>query len=293
MNNVGLVGFGYWGKVIYQNLINNKSVRIIKVYSSKDYTLDDFTKELDKVINSNDISHVFVASPTNTHFEIVKKLLISSKNVFCEKPLTINVEEIEVLFSLAFKNDLKLLVDYTYLNSSSLQNMLLDLTGKDIISISLFMNQLGPFYDESVGWTLGTHAISIIDEIIPLHNYKLQLVNFKKDGKGIIRQIEVFGTNGNSKVYFEISLISKKKRQLRIETTDEYYSFDMLDSPSVVVRNKSGVIINSFGEAFDEINNLNKGINSFLSDNLTYKHYIKTHTITSIINHIHRSISNL
>ena len=38
----------------------------------------------------NELEWVFVATPDKTHFKIVKNLLKLKKNVFCEKPLSLN-----------------------------------------------------------------------------------------------------------------------------------------------------------------------------------------------------------
>ena len=54
---------------------------------------------------------VFVATPDNTHYEIVKKCLWAGKNVFCEKPLTLTYEQSEKLFKLAKMRNVKLYVD--------------------------------------------------------------------------------------------------------------------------------------------------------------------------------------
>ena len=47
------------------------------------------------------IAAVVVATPTSSHFEIVKQCLLKDKDVLCEKPLTVTTAESEQLIELA------------------------------------------------------------------------------------------------------------------------------------------------------------------------------------------------
>ena len=102
--NVGLIGIGKWGSILKQKLKNSNLVFAVgrKKYLDK----------LDK------IDWAFIATPDNSHYKIVKKLLILKKNVFCEKPLTLNYKKSKHLFDVAKKNKVKLYVDdvQTYYN---------------------------------------------------------------------------------------------------------------------------------------------------------------------------------
>jgi MinD-like ATPase involved in chromosome partitioning or flagellar assembly len=97
--NVGLIGNGYWGKILLSKLKEISNVKFI--CSSK----DDYTSKLDL------IDWVFIATPNDTHFDIVKYCLQSNKNVFCEKPLTPTYKQSLKLFKLADKHKVKLYVD--------------------------------------------------------------------------------------------------------------------------------------------------------------------------------------
>ncbi len=283
MNEVGLIGFGYWGRTLHNNLLKSEFVESIKVYSSKTTKDDSFTANIYDLINSNYLKYIFIASPSSTHFEIAEKLLISNKNVFCEKPIAFSRNEIERLFSLAIASGLKLFVDYTYTYSTSFSRLLKALKNEHIKSISVKMHQNGPFYDESVGWTLGTHVISMIDEIISLRSYIVDNVKYKKDRNGVLRHLEVHGNVDETIVYFEVSQISFKKRQLTIETKNKRFFFDMLVSPSVVISNKKGETLRSFGHSADENNNLSNAISIFFKEDLTHYHFKKSLLIYDIL----------
>ena len=99
MIKVGIIGYGTWGKILYKKLEKFCDVKF--TCRSK----DDYQSKL------KDVDWVVVATPNDTHYEIVKNCLWFGKNVFCEKPLTPTYEQSEKLFRLAKMRDVKLYVD--------------------------------------------------------------------------------------------------------------------------------------------------------------------------------------
>ena len=97
--NVGLIGKGYWGTILLSKL--EKICNVKFVCNSK----DNYKTKLDLV------DWVFVATPNDTHFDIVKHCIQNNKNVFCEKPLTPTYKQSLKLFELANKYKTKLYVN--------------------------------------------------------------------------------------------------------------------------------------------------------------------------------------
>ena len=87
------------GKILYKKLESFCDVKF--TCRSK----DNYQSKL------KDVDWVVVATPNDTHYEIVKNCLWFGKNVFCEKPLTPTYEQSEKLFRLAKMRDVKLYVD--------------------------------------------------------------------------------------------------------------------------------------------------------------------------------------
>jgi len=96
---VGLIGKGYWGKILLPKLEKISNVKF--VCGSK----DDYKTKLDLV------DWVFIATPNDTHYEIVKYCIKKGKNIFCEKPLTPTYDQSKELFKLAEKYNVKLYVN--------------------------------------------------------------------------------------------------------------------------------------------------------------------------------------
>ncbi len=111
MINVGLIGYGYWGKIIHSKLKLISDVKFI--CRSKDTYVD----KLDSV------DWVFVVTPDNTHYEITKTCLEHGKNVFCEKPFTDDLQKAIELYDLADKNNVKLYVDDVFNYRSEIKEL--------------------------------------------------------------------------------------------------------------------------------------------------------------------------
>ena len=99
MKKVGIIGCGYWGKVLEKNLQNISNIKFIS------------KKEEEYIPQLKNIDWVFIATPDQSHYSIVKKCLTQKVNVFCEKPLTLTYKESKSLYELANKKEVKLYCD--------------------------------------------------------------------------------------------------------------------------------------------------------------------------------------
>jgi hypothetical protein len=99
MTKVGLIGYGKWGKILHSKLQIISDVKFVCT------STDNYQSKL------KDVDWVFVATPDDTHYDIVKKCLNEGKNVFCEKPLTPTQEQSKKLYELAEYKNVKLYVD--------------------------------------------------------------------------------------------------------------------------------------------------------------------------------------
>jgi predicted dehydrogenase len=116
----GLIGYGYWGKIVHSKLNNC-------------------------IINPpyDDVDWIFVTTPTNSHFNIVKEYLNKGKNIFCEKPLTLSVEQTQELIDLSISVNKKLYVDNLFLLRNEIKYC--NLFPKKVIEFNWYKN--GPFKD--------------------------------------------------------------------------------------------------------------------------------------------------
>lgn len=71
------------------------------------YGFNHFHQTLDQLIAEKPLA-VFVHTPTQTHFDIIKQLLTAGINVYVDKPISENLTEVESLYQLAKQNGLLL-----------------------------------------------------------------------------------------------------------------------------------------------------------------------------------------
>ena len=96
---VGIIGCGYWGKILKDKL---EDISDITFYSKNKTEYIPLLK---------DVEWVFIATPDQTHYNIVKQCLEANVNIFCEKPITLSYQESKELFDLADSKNLKLYSD--------------------------------------------------------------------------------------------------------------------------------------------------------------------------------------
>src|SRR5437870_1600764 len=115
---VAVVGSGYWGKNLVRNFhelgalavvvdVREESLREARArYAVKT------TQSFDSVLNDPSVHAVVIAAPAAQHHELVKKSLLSGKDVFVEKPLALRSSEGAELVELAKKHDRILMVGH-------------------------------------------------------------------------------------------------------------------------------------------------------------------------------------
>jgi predicted dehydrogenase len=179
MINIGVVGYGYWGPNIVRNFNASNGASVISVCDKnskvlrnikKTYPSVQTTSDYNKVIISPDIDAVAIVTPVFTHFELAKKALQNGKHIFVEKPFTATAAQAEELIELANKNNLKIMVDHTFLFTGAVRKI------KELVDSGVLGNlyyfdssrvNLGLFqHDVNVLWDLAPHDLSIMDYLI-------------------------------------------------------------------------------------------------------------------------------
>lgn len=103
--NVGVIGAGRIGKLHTENLVN--SVPDAKVVSIADVCMNEDMKKWakrlgienvytdpDLIINDSNIEAVFICSSTNTHVDLMIKAAKAGKQIFCEKPIDVDIKRV-------------------------------------------------------------------------------------------------------------------------------------------------------------------------------------------------------
>jgi len=89
-------------------------------YTSKSFLTSDITdNEQDLVLKAGACEGVIVATPTDTHYDILKLLAPLNKFTLCEKPITTNLAELSEIIELYKNQRLKMVMQYAELNTGS------------------------------------------------------------------------------------------------------------------------------------------------------------------------------
>jgi predicted dehydrogenase len=175
---VCLVGFGYWGPNLARNISSSKDFELNYIVESdldkhekiqKLYPKVKILSGIDKIQEVYDLIDVgVIATPTSTHFQLVKAFLNIDCHVWVEKPFTKDVLESEELLVIAEQKDLKIFVDHTYLYTTAVATMksLMSEIG-EITYISSTRSNFGIIQrDSSVIWDLAVHDLSIAQYLV-------------------------------------------------------------------------------------------------------------------------------
>jgi len=176
---IGIVGLGYWGPNLIRNFSEVENCIVVMACDldedklrpiTRKYPSIQVTSRYDDLINAPNVDAIAIATPVFTHYELVRKALERKKHVLVEKPMCATVKEAQSLINIARKNNKLLMVDHTFLYTSSVRKIkelvsngeLGDLYYFDSVRINLGLFQP----DVNVVWDLAPHDFSIANYII-------------------------------------------------------------------------------------------------------------------------------
>ena len=259
MHKIALIGYGYWGKRFLKYLEEQFNVAYICHRNADEF--GRFTSNIEKVLNSN-VEAVVIATPIDTHYEIVKSALQCGKHVLCEKPLAQSFREVSEIAEIASKNKLHVVTEFTYTFSSGIQQakrLIEEGTIGDLLSMELSLRYLGRFLKFNVYWLLASHLLAVRDMFVPLLENDFTLAEQINDETGIIEIArKVPG-------YISVSL-NYPQRETRIVWygSEGTIVYDGINQPTLsvaVYKKKHGVLANEMLDRVqyfhhDEQNNL-------------------------------------
>jgi len=143
-----LIGNGYWGSIVREKL--KEHTQLLYIANSTD--------NIDDVLKKFDVDYVFVCTPTDTHYDIVKKCISHHKNVFCEKPFTGDFIKANELYDMSEKNGVKLFVDNIFLYRGEYVNN----SKKPLKNIKFIWNKYEDKFKENLFNTLLYHDLYLL-----------------------------------------------------------------------------------------------------------------------------------
>ena len=180
---IGLVGLGYWGKIILRNLreLGYKDITVCE-QQPVDWSQIGSKYRLVKDYKKLDCDVVFVVVPAKLHYNICEHFLSSGVDVFCEKPLEPDVSKCEKLYKIAEDNGAKLFVDWLFTYNPAVIKIksLIQQWGAPQNMITNRMN-FGPVrHDVGARWDLASHDVSIGCYLLDEKPEEVKWMDFKR-----------------------------------------------------------------------------------------------------------------
>jgi predicted dehydrogenase len=238
---LGVIGLGKMGKNHLNILSFLNSVEVvfvsdqdIKKYNNKNFF---FTKNPFYLLNKVDA--VIIATPTSTHFDLIKKIGKEVKNIFVEKPLAQNFSEVKKIINFVKKNKINLKVGFIERFNPAIESLFKTIKKNEKI-ISFDFTRTNAV----------SHRIKDVDVVTDLMVHDLDLAillngnvkfvksfGFKKFGKIVYVSAILEHNNGVFSRILTSKITQKKIRLINVVIENKYVECNLLRKEVYVHRN--------------------------------------------------------
>ena len=120
MVKIGLIGAGFVAQIhtsAYEKIDNADVVAVVDKVEKKGKELASncnakYYNNIDDMLNNEDVDCIDICVPTFLHKDMVLKASAAKKNVFCEKPLALSLEEADEMLKAVKSNNVKSMVGH-------------------------------------------------------------------------------------------------------------------------------------------------------------------------------------
>ena len=237
-----LIGYGYWGK----NLARNFNTQMCAICDADEAKLHVAKKLYPHVklysnfleaINDSDVTAVAIATKAESHFELAKICIQEGKDLWIEKPVCENLEQVRSLEKLAREHEKIVFIDHTFCYTPAVQKMKQIDIGKPLyydstrISLGLFQPDVDVVLD------LAIHDVSILNYLYPdlVLETKTIIRNSHVNDQANQAIINLKFTNGFT-ANVNVNWVSPvKKRQIILTGDKSSIIFDDLDNDKIKI----------------------------------------------------------
>ena len=233
MNNLNsanylLIGYGYWGPNLARNINKNNNSNLSIVIDSNQQALDiaksqnladTYIENIEYVNESliEKIDIIVVATPPETHTEIIEKLAHFKKDFLVTKPVAVSSKEVKLLKDLKEKYEFEIFVDETFVYSNKVKKIKEIVNSPDFGDLQyIYSNRsnLGLLQkNQNVIWDLAPHDLSIVSfitGIFPIKGKAISSNPLKIDSNDNIATV-YFEYENNFELYLNLSWLSPQK----------------------------------------------------------------------------------
>lgn len=175
MTGIGLVGTGYWGKnharnwkeMLNEGIIDKLVFCDIDIERAKELAGEGvgYTDNYQELLDDPDIHGIDIVTPSNTHYPIGKEALYAGKDIFVEKPLTMDFKEAEEIVKIAEEEKRIIGVGHIFRYHPGIQEVKRMIDSGELGKIYyMFTNRMAyasPRKDMGVMYALGVHELDL------------------------------------------------------------------------------------------------------------------------------------
>jgi UDP-2-acetamido-3-amino-2,3-dideoxy-glucuronate N-acetyltransferase len=173
MPRIACIGAGYWGRNLVRNLRELGALSwICEMDPERRRELAEaspgvrITGSEEEVLSDPDVDGVVIATPAETHGDLVRRALLAGKDVFVEKPLCLTIEEGEELARLAVSKSRVLMVGHLLWYHPAVLRLKRLIDDGELGRIQyIYSNRLnlGKIRtEENILWSFAPHDVSVI-----------------------------------------------------------------------------------------------------------------------------------
>jgi predicted dehydrogenase len=171
---IAVIGAGHWGPNLIRNF-DNPPASVVRIVVDPDaarlaqvrvrFPHVTTHERIDSALGDVDIDAFVIATPTSTHYPLVKAALDAGKHVLVEKPIATRGAEADELTRLAAEKGRVLLVGHVFLFNQAVRKVRESIVAGSlgrVHYVSMVRTNLGPIrMDVNAAWDLMSHDISM------------------------------------------------------------------------------------------------------------------------------------
>ena len=171
---IGIIGLGRWGNNILKNVLKIKDINLVSVATRNPRLSEEIPKyceifqDWEELINNSDLDGIIISTPAETHFQIAYKSIKKGINTLLEKPLTLNINESEILRDISNEKKILLMTEFTQVYNPKFQQLKKSLyLAGNLNNIYTEAGNFGPIRKKTpVLFDWGSHELSILISLL-------------------------------------------------------------------------------------------------------------------------------
>ena len=253
----GVIGTGHMANIFAQSISETDNAKLVAVSSRTQKSLTSFGDKFrinenlrflsnEEICKSEDLDAIYISTLNNTHFDLIKLCAINKKNILCEKPFCLNLNEAKELQKIILTNKVMFFEAIAYLTHPQTTNIFNLINNNEIGEITSIESSFGfrvrKINPESRLFNKKLGGGAILD----VGCYPISFISLFLKNNSIIK-----GTKGSIVIGFPWA--PEKKFYLEIYNKNRYYK-SFIHSDLSVYANQ----IKNVSNEFLKNNNVNK-----------------------------------